>query len=36
VLPLDADTSATMRVAIAESLPEIALESVSDFLIGPR
>lgn len=32
---LDADASATMRAAIAESLPEIVLESVSDYLVLP-
>ena len=32
---LDPAASAKMRAAIAESLPEIVLESVSDFLVLP-
>lgn len=31
----DADLSAQMRAAIAEALPEVVLESVSDYLILP-
>jgi hypothetical protein len=34
-LALDPDASVRMRAAIAESLPEIVLESVSDFLVLP-
>jgi hypothetical protein len=32
---LDPDASAKMRAAIAESLPEIVLESISDYLVPP-
>lgn len=34
-LALDPDASATMRAAIAETLPEIVLESISDYLVLP-
>jgi heme-degrading monooxygenase HmoA len=33
--PVDAAASAQMREAIAESLPELVLESVSDFMVLP-
>lgn len=33
--PVDAEASRQMRAAIAESLPEIILESMSDFLVIP-
>ena len=33
---VDASASARMRAAVAESFPEIVLESVSDFLVLPR
>jgi heme-degrading monooxygenase HmoA len=34
--PPDAAASARMREAIAESLPEVVLESVSDYLVLPN
>jgi hypothetical protein len=34
--PLDAEASAHMRAAVAESFPEILLEPVSDFLVLPN
>ena len=33
--PLDADASRQMREAIAESLPELVLEPVADFMVLP-
>jgi hypothetical protein len=35
-LSLDPAASAEMRAAIAESLPEVVLESVADYLILPK
>jgi heme-degrading monooxygenase HmoA len=34
--PVDPEASARMRAAIAETLPEVVLESVADFIVPPR